>query len=258
MLGPFASVDNPVFVSCRCGLSHKSKLSYEKFLSAFEDNRHAGYGRVTLDTPGKVVTPVVFERHDSLTPEAAINRLRSKISENPETIQRVSVLMSRIASCLYHISKGNLAAKYLKDIVFRKIYNSKTPLMGVHGSASCAMKWLCKRDGTPNALLVVRGDGNLLFHLILSKTVARGTKKYTFTTNKAYTFFPFTSRPTKGCSCLRRLKLIIIVGCKRKQKTVMSLRSFPGFRRVWPRWNGTDIQRGFTSDNQCILFCDVW
>ena len=109
MLGPCASVDNPVFVSCRCGLSHKSKLSYEKFLSAFEDNRHAGYGRVTLDTPGKVVTPVVFERHDSLTPEAAINRLRNKISENPETIQRVSVLMSRLASCFYHISKGNLA-----------------------------------------------------------------------------------------------------------------------------------------------------
>ena len=109
MLDPCASVDNPVYVSCRCGLSHKSKLSYEKFLSAFEDNRHAGYGRVTLDTPGKVVTPVVFERHDSLTPEAAINRLRSKISENPETIQRVSVLMSRIASCFYHISKENLA-----------------------------------------------------------------------------------------------------------------------------------------------------
>ena len=66
-----------------------------------------------------------------------------------------------------------------------------------------AMKLLCKRDGTPNALLVVRGDGNLLFHFILSKIVARGAKKYTFTTNKAYTFFPFTSRPTKGCSCLR-------------------------------------------------------
>ena len=117
MLGPCASVDNPVFVSCRCGLSHKSKLSYEKFLSAFEDNRHAGYGRVTLDTPGKVVTSVVFERHDSLTPEAAINRLRSKISENPETIQRVSVLMSRIASCrkkfLSYIDR-NFSNKYRK------------------------------------------------------------------------------------------------------------------------------------------------
>ena len=117
MLGPCASVDNPVFVSCRCGLSHKSKLSYEKFLSAFEDNRHAGYGRVTLDTPGKVVTPVVFERHDSLTPEAAINRLRSKISENPETIQRVSVFMSRIASCgkkfLPYIDR-NFSNKYRK------------------------------------------------------------------------------------------------------------------------------------------------
>ena len=144
MLGPCASVGNPVFVSCRCGLSHKSKLSYEKFLSAFEDNRHAGYGRVTLDTPGKVVMPVVFERHDSLTPEAAINRLRSKISENPKTIQRVSVLMSRIASCFYNISKGNLATKYLKDIVFRKIYNSKTPLMGVHWSA----RWSCFARGT--------------------------------------------------------------------------------------------------------------
>lgn len=110
MLGPCASVDNPVFDSCRCGLSHKSKLSYEKFLSAFEDSRHAGYGRVTLDTPGKVVTPVVFERHDSLTPEAAINRLRSKISENPETIQRVSVIrLQVVAKSFYHISIGILA-----------------------------------------------------------------------------------------------------------------------------------------------------
>ena len=196
MLGPCASVGNPVFVSCRCGLSHKSKLSYEKFLSAFEDNRHAGYGRVTLDTPGKVVTPVVFERHHSLTPEAAINRLRSKISENPETIQRVSVLMSRIASCrkkfLPYIDK-NFSNKYLKDIVFRKIYNSKPPLMGVHWSASCAMKWLCKRDGTRNAPLVVWGDGGLLFHFILSKIVARGAK-YTFTTNKAYTLHSFRLR----------------------------------------------------------------
>ena len=163
MLGPCASVHNPVFVSCRCGLSHKSKLSYEKFLSAFEDNRHAGYGRVTLDTPGKVVTPVVFERHDSLIPEAAINRLRGKISENPETIQRVSVLMYRIAGCgkkfLPYIDR-NFSNKYLKDIVFRKIYNSKTLLMGVHWSAICAMKRLCKRDGTRNAPLVLwRGWG---------------------------------------------------------------------------------------------------
>lgn len=90
----------------RCGLSHKSKLSYEKFLSAFEDNRHAGYGRVTLDTPGKVVTPVVFERHDSLTPEAAINRLRSKISENPETIQRAFAAFDRDGMGL--ISKEDL------------------------------------------------------------------------------------------------------------------------------------------------------
>ena len=133
MLGPCVSVDNPVFVSCRCGLSHKSKLSYEKFLSAFEDNRHAGYGRVTLDTPGKVVTPVVFERHDSLTPEAAINRLRSKISENPETIQRVSVLMSRIASCgkkfLPYIDR-NFSKKFLKDIIFRKSLTARPLLWG--------------------------------------------------------------------------------------------------------------------------------
>ena len=133
--------------------------------------------------------------------------------------------------CHNYIDK-NFSNKYLKDIVFRKIYSSKPPLMGVHWSASCAMKWLCKRDGTPNALLVVRGDGNLLFHFILFKIVARGAKKYTFTTNKAYTFFPFTSRPRKGCSCLRRPKLIILVGLNRKQKAVMSLRSFPGFRRV--------------------------
>ena len=58
----------------------------------------------------------------------------------------------------------------------------------------CAMKLLCKRDGTPNALLVVRGDGNLLFHFILSKIVARGAKKYTFTTNKAYTLHSFRLR----------------------------------------------------------------
>ena len=236
MLGPCASVDNPVFVSCRCGLSHKSKLSYEKFLSAFEDNRHAGYGRVTLDTPGKVVTPVVFERHDSLTPEAAINRLRSKISENPETIQRVSVLMSRIASCrkkfLPYIDK-NFSNKYLKDIVFRKIYNSKPPLMGVHWSASCAMKWLCKRDGTRNAPLVVWGDGGLLFHFILSKIVARGAK-YTFTTNKAYTLHSFRLRldQEKDVLAFADSNLIILVGWKRKQKAVMLLRSFPGFCRV--------------------------
>ena len=81
---------------CRCGLSHKNKLSYEKFLSAFQDNRRSGYGRVTLDTPGKVATPVVFERHEYLTPDAAVNRLRKKISENPETIQRVSHSMKRL------------------------------------------------------------------------------------------------------------------------------------------------------------------
>lgn len=70
-------------------MSHKNKLSYEKFLSAFQDHRLAGYGRVTLDAPRKVATPVVFERHDTLTPDAAINKLRGKISENPETILRV-------------------------------------------------------------------------------------------------------------------------------------------------------------------------
>lgn len=90
----------------RCGLSHKNKLSYEKFLSAFQDSRHSGYGRVTLDTPGKVATPVVFERHDSLTPEAAINRLRSKISENPETIQRAFAAFDREGMGL--ISKEDL------------------------------------------------------------------------------------------------------------------------------------------------------
>lgn len=84
------SHDIVLFALSRCGLSHKNKLSYEKFLSAFQDDRHAGYGRVTLDTPGKVATPVVFERQENLTPDAAINRLRNKISENSETIQRVS------------------------------------------------------------------------------------------------------------------------------------------------------------------------
>lgn len=81
------------FSFVRCGLSGKNKLSYEKFLGAFQDQRLTGYGRVTLDTPGKVFTPVLFERHDSLSPEAAINRLRNKIGENPETIQRVSPIL---------------------------------------------------------------------------------------------------------------------------------------------------------------------
>lgn len=79
----------------RCGLSGKNKLSYEKFLGAFQDQRLTGYGRVTLDTPGKVFTPVLFERHDSLSPEAAINRLRNKIGENPETIQRAFAAFDR-------------------------------------------------------------------------------------------------------------------------------------------------------------------
>ncbi|PFX18293.1 EF-hand calcium-binding domain-containing protein 6 [Stylophora pistillata] len=79
----------------RCGLSGKNKLSYEKFLGAFQDQRHSGYGRVTLDTPGKVYTPVIFERHDSLSPEAAINILRNKIGENPETIQRAFAAFDR-------------------------------------------------------------------------------------------------------------------------------------------------------------------
>lgn len=82
------------FSFVRCGLSGKNKLSYEKFLGAFQDQRLTGYGRVTLDTPGKVFTPVLFERHDSLSPEAAINRLRNKIGENPETVQRVSPILS--------------------------------------------------------------------------------------------------------------------------------------------------------------------
>jgi len=90
----------------RCGLSHKNKLSYEKFLSAFQDNRRSGYGRVTLDTPGKVVTPVVFERHEYLTPDAAVNRLRKKISENPETIQRAFAAFDREGMGL--ISKDDL------------------------------------------------------------------------------------------------------------------------------------------------------
>ncbi|XP_020616607.1 EF-hand calcium-binding domain-containing protein 6-like [Orbicella faveolata] len=90
----------------RCGLSQKNKLSYERFLSAFQDNRHAGYGRVTLDTPGKVVTPVVFERHESLSPDAAINRLRNKIGENPETIQRAFAAFDREGVGL--ISKDDL------------------------------------------------------------------------------------------------------------------------------------------------------
>lgn len=83
---------------CRCGLSHKNKLSYEKFLSAFQDHRLAGYGRVTLDAPRKVATPVVFERHDNLAPDAAIIKLRGKISENPETIRRVR---NRLGSVLF-------------------------------------------------------------------------------------------------------------------------------------------------------------
>lgn len=90
----------------RCGLSHKNKLSYEKFLSAFQDHRLAGYGRVTLDAPRKVATPVVFERHDNLAPDAAIIKLRGKISENPETIQRAFAAFDRYGNGL--ISKEDL------------------------------------------------------------------------------------------------------------------------------------------------------
>lgn len=90
----------------RCGLSHKNKLSYEKFLSAFQDHRLAGYGRVTLDAPRKVATPVVFERHDNLAPDAAIIKLRGKISENPETIRRAFAAFDRYGNGL--ISKEDL------------------------------------------------------------------------------------------------------------------------------------------------------
>lgn len=90
----------------RCGLSHKNKLSYEKFLSAFQDHRLAGYGRVTLDAPRKVATPVVFERHESLTPDAAINKLRGKIGENAETIQKAFAAFDREGNGL--ISKEDL------------------------------------------------------------------------------------------------------------------------------------------------------
>ncbi|KAK3701543.1 hypothetical protein QZH41_020531 [Actinostola sp. cb2023] len=71
----------------RCGLAIRNKLSYEKFLSAFEDQRYSGYGRVTLDTPNKQCTsPVVFENHESLNPDQAIAKLRKKISSNYDTI----------------------------------------------------------------------------------------------------------------------------------------------------------------------------
>ena len=119
----------------------------------------------------------------------------------------------------------------LKDIVFRKIYISKTPLM--EGTLVCQLRGevSLQKGRDKQSPLVVRWDGGLLFHFILSKVVGRGAR-YTFTTNKAYAFFPFASRPRKGCSCLRRLKLSILVEWKRKQKAVMLLRSFPGFRRV--------------------------
>lgn len=107
----------------RCGLSHKNKLSYEKFLSAFQDHRLAGYGRVTLDTPEKVATPVVFERHENLSADAAISKLRNKIGENPETIQRVSDDMksrashtlnqrSLVAACILVQNSRDLWLKY--------------------------------------------------------------------------------------------------------------------------------------------------
>ena len=120
---------------------------------------------------------------------------------------------------------------YLKDIVFRKIYISKTPLM--EGTLVCQLRGevSLQKGRDKQSPLVVRWDGGQLFHFILSKVVGRGAR-YTFTTNKAYAFFPFASRPRKGCSCLRRLKLSILVEWKRKQKAVMLLRSFPGFRRV--------------------------
>ena len=91
---------------------------------------------------------------------------------------------------------------YLKDIVFRKIYISKTPLM--EGTLVCQLRGevSLQQGRDKQSPLVVRWDGGLLFHFILSKVVGRGAR-YTFTTNKAYAFFPFTSRPTKGCSCLR-------------------------------------------------------
>ena len=91
---------------------------------------------------------------------------------------------------------------YLKDIVFRKIYISKNPLMG--GTLVCQLRGevSLQKERDTQSPLVVRGDGGLLFHFILSKVVGRGAR-YTFTTNKAYAFFPFASRPRKGCSCLR-------------------------------------------------------
>ena len=75
---------------CRCGLGNRNKLSYEKFLCAFEGQRHSGYGRVTLDTPDKKpTTAVVFENHETLSPDKAIAKLRKKISSNYDTIVKV-------------------------------------------------------------------------------------------------------------------------------------------------------------------------
>lgn len=76
----------------RCGLASRNKLSYEKFLSAFEGQRHSGYGRVTLDTPDKKpISTVVFENHETLTPEQAIAKLRKKIGNDYDTIIKVKL-----------------------------------------------------------------------------------------------------------------------------------------------------------------------
>ena len=120
---------------------------------------------------------------------------------------------------------------YLKDIVFRKIYNSKTLLMGSTLVCQLRGEVSSQKGRDTQSPLVVRGDGGLLFHFILSKFVVRGAR-YTFTTNKAYAFFPFTSRPRKGCFCLRRLKLVILVEWKRKQKAVNVITFFS---RLSPR-----------------------
>ena len=119
---------------------------------------------------------------------------------------------------------------YLKDIVFRKIYISKTPLM--EGTLVCQLRGevSLQKGRDKQSPLVVRWDGGLLFHFILSKVVGRGAR-YTFTTNKAYAFFPFTSRPRKGCSRLRRLICYLSwVEKKTKGSDVIAF-----FSRLWPR-----------------------
>ena len=76
----------------RCGLTGKHKLSYVKFLEAFQDGRLSSYGRAGLGTPTtKRTNQVIFESHMTLSPEHAIGKLRGKISENHDVMKRVRV-----------------------------------------------------------------------------------------------------------------------------------------------------------------------